>query len=71
MNLHQARYLRIYLAISEAIDRTYGAVSCRVVEDIATEVVMAVILDQAYAEKSWRDLATPTPVTDQGLPWAR
>jgi hypothetical protein len=51
------RYLQIHDAIGQVIHQTYGVVPGPVLEDITAAVVMAVILEQAYTEKAWRDVA--------------
>lgn len=57
MNAHQVRHRKIYEALSRVIHQTYGAVPRPVLEDITADVVVAVILEHAYAEKARRDLA--------------
>jgi hypothetical protein len=57
MSGHQIRQLKVFSALAEAIHRAYGWVPRSLIEDLTAEVCLAVTLEQAYAEKEWRDLA--------------
>jgi hypothetical protein len=57
MNAHQVRYRKIYEALSQVIHQTYGTMPRQVLQDVTAEVVTVVILEQAYTEKAWRDIA--------------
>jgi hypothetical protein len=54
---HQLLTLKMFSAISEAVLTTYGFVPRPVLEDITAQVIATVVLEQAYLEREWREIA--------------